>query len=181
MRQMYKAGTKVRVVSVADRFGREYVRGPHTHKLGDVIILEDDVVSAFRPPGCVYLSASEKPLNRTLTRRDISYLGSYAVIEEIQEATGIRVDLVDAPAAIAAECDAIKSLLIAKNEAYGNSALAPIGIFSGGSSIEQIKVRIDDKLSRLKRGKNTDKVPEDTLGDLIGYLIMLRIAQKGVK
>lgn len=76
------------------------------------------------------------------------------------------------------ECKAIEELLIAKNTAYGNSAIEPLRIFSQLDSVEQIKLRIDDKLSRLARGQQTDAVPEDTELDLIGYLVLLRIARK---
>lgn len=74
--------------------------------------------------------------------------------------------------------DQITGTLLQKNAAYGNSAMDPVRIFSSSDSTEQLKVRIDDKLSRLARGKNTDKVPEDTLMDLIGYLVLLVIAQE---
>lgn len=53
---------------------------------------------------------------------------------------------------IAEECDMLKSLLIEKQRAYGNSATDPIRLFSKASPDEQIRVRIDDKLSRLARG-----------------------------
>lgn len=66
-------------------------------------------------------------------------------------------------------------LLIAKNAAYGDSALNPLRVFSRASAIEQLHVRIDDKLSRLKRG---DAAGEDVILDLLGYLILLRIAQR---
>lgn len=78
---------------------------------------------------------------------------------------------------IAAACDQIKELLLEKNRAYGDSALNPVRVFSKADAVEQIKVRIDDKISRLQRGKDTDKVPEDTVNDLIGYLILLKIAE----
>lgn len=74
---------------------------------------------------------------------------------------------------ITAECDAIKAMLLAKNTAYGNSALDPLRIFSKSDTIEQLNIRIDDKLSRLKRGKAAG---EDTELDLIGYLILKRVA-----
>lgn len=75
---------------------------------------------------------------------------------------------------IAAECDSIKALLLAKNKAYGNSALDPLRIFSKSNTVEQLNVRIDDKLSRLVRG---DAAGEDAELDLIGYLILKRIAK----
>lgn len=74
--------------------------------------------------------------------------------------------------------DEIIEMLIQKNEAYGNSALDPLRIFSSLGPREQLRVRIDDKLSRIARGKNTDRVPEDTLKDLVGYLVLLDIAER---
>lgn len=74
--------------------------------------------------------------------------------------------------------DEIGTLLIEKNRAYGDSALNPVRIFSSSSTTEQLKVRIDDKLSRLARGTETESVPEDTLNDLIGYVVLLKLAQE---
>lgn len=77
--------------------------------------------------------------------------------------------------AIERELEEIKALLLAKNRAYGDSALSPLRVFSRASATEQIRVRIDDKLSRLARGSAEG---EDTVLDLIGYLVLLRIAEK---
>ena len=79
-------------------------------------------------------------------------------------------------AEIITEIETVKELLLSKNRAYGDSALSPVRIFSKADTTEQIKVRIDDKLSRLARGTSDDN--EDVVLDLIGYLILLRIAQK---
>jgi len=76
------------------------------------------------------------------------------------------------------ECETIAELLLKKNTTYGNSALDPIGIFSGISAEEQLAVRIDDKLNRIAKGSKYEYVEEDTVLDLIGYLILYRIAQK---
>jgi hypothetical protein len=76
---------------------------------------------------------------------------------------------------IAEECDAVKSLLLEKNRAYGSSALDPVRVFSRASTDEQIRVRLDDKLSRLKRG---DAAGEDVELDLLGYLILLRVSRR---
>lgn len=73
------------------------------------------------------------------------------------------------------ECDAIARMLLEKNAAYGDSALDPLRIFSKADPVEQILVRIDDKLSRLERGALAG---EDVERDLIGYLILLRIARR---
>lgn len=76
------------------------------------------------------------------------------------------------------ECDALKHLLLKKNESYGNSAAEPINIFSKASAIEQINVRIDDKLKRLRDGQEFEN--EDTEQDLIGYLILRRCVKKAL-
>ena len=76
---------------------------------------------------------------------------------------------------VSAVLDSIKDTLIEWNIAYGDSALNPVRVFSKASSEEQLRVRIDDKLSRLARGSDAG---EDTIKDLIGYLVLLRIAQK---
>lgn len=75
---------------------------------------------------------------------------------------------------IAETCDAIKAMLLEKNRAYGNSATEPVRIFSSASPEEQLLVRIDDKLSRIARGK---EMGEDVIDDLIGYLVLLKIVR----
>ena len=73
-------------------------------------------------------------------------------------------------------CNEIRDLLIRKNKAYGDSALEPDNIFSKLDNAQAICARIDDKLSRIKNVGLDDKT-EDTLDDLIGYLILLKIAR----
>ena len=71
-------------------------------------------------------------------------------------------------------CDNICAMLIQKNISYGDSALNPIRIFSRSDTDEQLRVRIDDKLNRIMNGK---MYPGDNdIDDLIGYLILLKIA-----
>ena len=77
--------------------------------------------------------------------------------------------------AIAKTCDEIKETLLAKNRAYGDSALNPVRVFSRASAEEQILVRLDDKLSRLARGSAAG---EDVVLDLTGYLVLLMVARK---
>jgi hypothetical protein len=67
----------------------------------------------------------------------------------------------------------MKELLLRKNKAYGNSALDPLRIFSQASADEQLKVRIDDKISRIKNQVGHDD--EDAIADLIGYLILYKV------
>jgi hypothetical protein len=72
--------------------------------------------------------------------------------------------------------DQIKELLISKNRAYGDSALEPVRVFSKAENVEQLYVRIDDKLSRVKNGH--EYPGDDTISDLIGYLVLLLIAKE---
>lgn len=73
-------------------------------------------------------------------------------------------------------CEEIKQLLLEKNRKYGDSALNPVRIFAKSDATEQLKVRIDDKLNRLKNLQEDET--EDTITDLIGYLILLKIKYK---
>lgn len=83
------------------------------------------------------------------------------------------------PDIIAAECDAVKELLLIKNREYGNSALEPINVFSCDDAENQLRVRIDDKLKRIQTTRSiSPQIHEDTEQDLIGYLILLRVARK---
>jgi len=77
-------------------------------------------------------------------------------------------------------CDNLSKLLQEKNDAYGNSALEPMKVFSKGSAVDSICARIDDKLMRIKnRGINDDT--EDTLYDICGYLVLLIVARDNEK
>lgn len=76
---------------------------------------------------------------------------------------------------IATVCNQVRDLLLEKNRKYGDSALQPVRIFSKSSTQEQIKVRLDDKLSRLRSAQSDED--EDVILDLIGYLMLLRVAQ----
>ncbi len=70
-----------------------------------------------------------------------------------------------------AECKALLRTLLEKNEAYGNSAADPMRIFSKTDTLEQINVRMDDKISRMVRGSAAG---EDAEFDLLGYLVLKR-------
>ena len=71
-------------------------------------------------------------------------------------------------------CKSIANMLIEKNRSCGNAALDPVRIFAKGIGTDaQLRVRIDDKLSRIARG--TSELGEDTINDLIGYLVLLKV------
>jgi|TARA_R110000824_G_scaffold16083_4_gene67092 hypothetical protein len=71
----------------------------------------------------------------------------------------------------------VTELLLRKNKAYGDTANKPPQIFSKLSAKEGILARIDDKLSRIKTVGLNDET-EDTMLDLIGYLILYRVQVK---
>lgn len=71
-------------------------------------------------------------------------------------------------------CNSMARLLTEKNKRYGNSALEPLRVFNRADASDGIMVRIDDKLSRIK---NSDKLRKNDVSDLIGYLVLLCIAQ----
>jgi len=77
---------------------------------------------------------------------------------------------------IITECLEIAGMLIEKNISYGDSALTPIRIFSQADNQEQIKIRIDDKINRIKNGSGF--AGDNDIDDMIGYLILLKIAKK---
>jgi hypothetical protein len=71
----------------------------------------------------------------------------------------------------------IVKLLKEKNKAYGDTALNPANIFSKLDSVEAICARLDDKLSRIKNKGINDKT-EDTVDDIIGYLLLLKMSME---
>ena len=77
---------------------------------------------------------------------------------------------------IVSECNALCMMLVRKNDKYGNSALDPVRVFSKADPLEQIRVRLDDKLSRIMRGQGIED--EDVVKDLMGYLVLLRVAKR---
>ena len=82
---------------------------------------------------------------------------------------------IEAAELIEKTCNDVRDLLLGKNAAYGNSALDPVRIFSKSSPVEQLLVRLDDKLSRIARGTAAG---EDVEWDLLGYLVLLRVARQ---
>ena len=73
-------------------------------------------------------------------------------------------------------CNEVADMLVEKNKSYGNSALDPINCFYKGDAETAIKVRIDDKLSRIMHGKEYGQ--EDTIMDLLGYLVILKVSKE---
>lgn len=88
-----------------------------------------------------------------------------------------RPQSVDYQQLIADTCDELKAFLLEKNRRYGSSMFEPVRIFSKASADEQIRVRLDDKLSRIVSGQpgETEDVPLDLTGYLIGLLALRRL------
>ena len=93
---------------------------------------------------------------------------------EAKKAQVPEVKQSDFSKALTKTLEELGTMLLSKNASYGNAALEPLRIFSKADSMEQLKVRIDDKLSRLQRGSD---IGEDTVKDLTGYLILFLMAR----
>jgi hypothetical protein len=70
----------------------------------------------------------------------------------------------------------VAKVLERKSRSYGDSVGKPLRIFSRSGVTEGIRVRIDDKLSRVARGKTWPG--DDVIVDLIGYLALLAVADQ---
>jgi hypothetical protein len=73
-------------------------------------------------------------------------------------------------------CANITTMLLEKNRKYGDSALDPVKIFHKGDAGDALRVRIDDKLSRINNQQEDED--EDVIDDLIGYLILYKVYKK---
>lgn len=71
--------------------------------------------------------------------------------------------------------DAVKDLLLYKNQKYGDSAINPKKVFYKGDSTNSILIRLDDKLGRVM--SNTEEKPRvNDVCDIIGYCTLLLIS-----
>jgi|688.fasta_scaffold216732_2 hypothetical protein len=77
------------------------------------------------------------------------------------------------------QCVEVANLLLKKNIAYGNSALNPIQIFAKIPPGDQIDVRIDDKLNRIKNGSSY--AGDNDILDLVGYLVLKLVDSKDTR
>lgn len=84
------------------------------------------------------------------------------------------MDEMRSEAKIKSICDSMKELLLEKNARYGDSALHPLQVFSQLNPSEGIRIRLDDKLSRVSNNANLRK---NDIADLIGYLVLLCAAE----
>jgi len=71
--------------------------------------------------------------------------------------------------------NSMRDLVIEKNLRYGDAALAPKRIFSKLDAGEGIKVRMDDKISRIMNSDGA--IRKNDVADLMGYLVLFSISQ----
>lgn len=69
-------------------------------------------------------------------------------------------------------CAQLMGFLQEKNIRYGNSALEPVRVFSKLPADEQLKIRMDDKVSRII---NSDELRKNDVVDLMGYMVLICI------
>jgi len=81
--------------------------------------------------------------------------------------------MTDSQQKIADVCDEMKNVLLYKNEKYGDSALHPNNVFYKGDSTNSIKIRLDDKIGRVKNCKETRI---NDVADIIGYCVLLLVS-----
>jgi hypothetical protein len=152
----FKVGDQVRMT-------REYDFGDSLYREGDVVkVLEIDYTDELFP----YLIGVDGVPAHWMVPSDLE-----------------PIPVTDAPDLLAGALmylDGVKDLLAQKNAAYGNSAGNPVRIFSRADDVEQLRVRIDDKLSRVARG-GPDATTEELINDLIGYLALLGAKLRGAK
>ena len=75
---------------------------------------------------------------------------------------------------IIAITEAMRDLLLYKNQKYGDSALSPKQIFYKGDAVDSILIRLDDKLGHIMA--NTENTPRiNDVADIIGYCTLLLI------
>lgn len=113
-----------------------------------------------------------------LTREVIKSLLAGTNTEERKEimSKDVNPEVTNTQALIIKKCDELKELLLEKNRKYGDSAINPCRVFSRASATEQILVRMDDKINRIKNRQNDED--EDVIKDLAGYCILYMIAKE---
>jgi len=72
-------------------------------------------------------------------------------------------------------CENFKQFLIEKNKRYGDSALNPLNVFSKQDAESSIRIRVDDKLKRIK---NSNELRKNDVIDIMGYLFLLCVENK---
>ena len=95
----------------------------------------------------------------------------------LQDLMGDRKEdsLTESQLRIAQVFKSMMELVLEKNRRYGDSALSPKQIFSKLDSGESIKLRLDDKISRIMN--NNGEVRKNDVADIMGYLALFSVSQ----
>jgi len=141
-----KLGEYVKLIKITDHYPRGVIE--HIYKV--VEIRKTDIKLCADDEYCFYTSPSNVIIYKK-TESEVFATHLDAIIKEISD------------------------LLKSKNKAYGNSALKPAKIFSQLDATESLCSRIDDKLMRIKN-RGINDATEDTVDDLIGYLLLLKMS-----
>ena len=87
----------------------------------------------------------------------------------------MNIDTMPTQQKITELAEAMRDLLLYKNQKYGDSALNPKKIFYTGDARNSILIRLDDKLGRIMA--NADATPRiNDVADIIGYCTLLLIS-----
>lgn len=183
-----KIGDKVILVQTTEHYSRGVVGS--TYKIVDILKTEIKLCSGVDPDlsHCFYThpnnvmhssiansTGADYDIDKQYTLDELKYFKRYSLDEIAYDIDKPKTE----SEAFAADLDAmiknITDLLKSKNKAYGNSALKPAKIFSQLDATESLCARIDDKLMRIKNRGITDAT-EDTVDDLIGYLLLLKMS-----
>ena len=99
--------------------------------------------------------------------------GTYALIDSSKVKYGKKTQK-----GITRVFNEVRDMVIAKNEQYGDSALNPMRLFSKAQPIEQLRVRLDDKISRIMRGAEGIESDADIYRDIMGYCALLLLVME---
>lgn len=98
----------------------------------------------------------------------------YCLTEQDEQESTLNEDISNTQEKIKEITNAMRELLLYKNQKYGDSALKPKQIFYKGNATSSILIRLDDKLGRIM--SNTDATPRiNDVADIIGYCTLLLI------
>jgi hypothetical protein len=159
-----KIGDTVVLMKTTIHYSRGVVG--RTYTIAD--ILKTEVKLCTENSHCFY-THPDNVMSSSVT--DSTYTGSDYDIDKPQTESEVFATNLDA---ILKE---ISDLLKSKNKSYGNSALKPAKIFSQLDATESLCSRIDDKLARIGN-KGINDETEDTVDDLIGYLLLLKMSME---
>lgn len=162
------------VFTIEETKGTKIIRWNQTqdYKVLDNYTNKASVIDSFIYDCLNYLTNIEKQYKNVRIHKgtELKPIPAWKESESAPE----TLKLTDTQQKIKRLCDSISDLLIYKNQKYGNSAISPLKLFSKLDNINSIKIRLDDKLMRIKNSQDTRT---NDITDIIGYLILLLIAK----